>query len=85
MTAKGVKRCFVTKRLRHDMYVETLRIRKMIYASFMNFRSRSHKLETVNFEKVCLCAYEDKRCVLNDGISTLPYDYFRILDDVSCK
>jgi hypothetical protein len=85
MTAKGVKRCFVTKRLRHDMYLETLRTRKVTYASFMNFRSRSHKLETVNFEKVCLSAYDDKRYVLNDGISTLAYGHFRIRDDVSCK
>jgi hypothetical protein len=85
MTAKCVKRCFVTKLLRHDMYLETLRTRNVTYASFMNFRLRSHKLETVNFEKVCLSAYDDKRYVSNDGISALAYGHFRIRDDVSCK
>jgi hypothetical protein len=78
MTAKGIKRCFVSKRVRHNMYVKTLRTRKSTFASFRNFRSRCHKLETVNFEKVCLTAYDDKRFVEPCGISTLAYGHSRI-------
>jgi hypothetical protein len=81
MTAKGIKRGYVSKCVRHEMYLETLRTRKSTYASFLNFRSRCHKLETVNFEKVCLTAYDDKRFVLQDGISTLAYGHYRICNE----
>jgi hypothetical protein len=64
------------------MYLETLRTRKVTYASFMNFRSHSLKLETVNFEKFWLSPYDDKVYVLNDGVSTLAYGHFRIRDNV---
>ena len=78
MTAKGIKRCFVNKRLRHDMYLQALRSREVTYASFRNFRSRCHKLETVNFQKVCLSAFDDKRYVLNNGMASYAYGHFRI-------
>jgi hypothetical protein len=45
LTAKGVKRSYVSKCERHAMYVETLRSRKSTYASFTKFRSLCHKLE----------------------------------------
>ena len=80
MTAKGIKRCYVSKCMRHSMYVEALHSRKCCYASFLNFRSRCHKLETVIFNKKCLSAYDDKRFVLEDGICTLAYGHYRIRD-----
>ena len=81
MTAKGIKRSYVSKCVRHEMYLETLRTKKSTYASFRNFRSRCHKIETVNFEKVCLTAYDDKRFVLEDGISTFAYGHYRICNE----
>ena len=78
MTANGIKRSYVSKCLRHAMYVETLHNRKSTYASFRNFRSQCHKLETVNCNKVCLSAYDDKRHVLDDGVSTLEYGHYRL-------
>ena len=78
MTAKGIKRSYVSKHVRHAMYRETLHSRKSTYASFRNFRTQCHKLETVNFNKVCLSAYDDKRYILDDGISTLAYGHYLI-------
>ncbi len=79
-TAKGVKRGFVQKRVRHDMYLSTLRTRISTRANFVNFRSLSHNVQTVNFSRICLSAYDDKRFVLEDGISTLAYGHYK-LDD----
>lgn len=74
-TAKGIKRRFVDKHVRHDMYKNTLINRTSTSSEFLNFRTRSHKIETVKFNKICLAAYDDKRYVLADGISTLAYGH----------
>jgi hypothetical protein len=74
-TAKGVKRSFVKKHVHHEMYLHALKNRKCTYANFVNFRSRSHVVQTVNFARICLSAYDDKRYVSDDGISTTAYGH----------
>ena len=83
MTAKGVKRNYVKKHLNHEMYLNTLHSRKSTQAEFLNFRSRRHVIETVKFVKKCLAAYDDKRFVLSDGISTLAYGHKDIKNHVA--
>jgi hypothetical protein len=77
-TAKGVKRKFVYKNVRHEMYLHTLQTRKGTRAKFINFRSRDHVVESVNFDRVCLSAYDDKRYVLDNGIDTLAYGHYKL-------
>jgi hypothetical protein len=79
-TAKGVKKRYVSKHLQHDMYLRTLRNRTITRATYRMFRSRAHKIETVDYCKVALCAYDDKRYVLEDGISTLAYGHVKLLN-----
>ncbi len=78
MTAKGIKKSFVRHHVRHRMYVDALLTKQSTSANFLNFRSTKHKIETVHFYKKCLSAYDDKRFVLNDGVSTLAYGHYRI-------
>jgi hypothetical protein len=80
-TAKGVKRRFVEKRVRHDMYLNTLKTKTSTRANFVNFRSQLHNVETVNFSRICLSAYDDKRYVRNDGIHTYAYGHYKIKAD----
>jgi hypothetical protein len=77
-TAKGVKKRYVSKHLRHEMYLRTLRNRTIEHGKYSLFRSRAHKLETVECCKVSLCAYDDKRYVLEDGASTLAYGHVKL-------
>jgi hypothetical protein len=78
-TAKGVKRKYVEKKVRHEMYLNTLRTRQCTKANFLNFRSVAHTVETVNFSRVCLSAYDDKRFVDNEnGVNTLAYGHKRL-------
>jgi hypothetical protein len=77
-TAKGVKRLFVEKHVKHEMYLETLKSKKCTRANFVNFRSLSHNVQTVNFSRICLSAYDDKRYVLSDGISTYAYGHYKL-------
>jgi hypothetical protein len=79
-TAKGVKRGFVEKHVRHEMYLHTLKSRKCTRAEFVAFRSRSHTVQTVNINRVCLSAYDDKRYVLADGVNTLAYGHYSLRD-----
>jgi hypothetical protein len=77
-TAKGIKKRYVAKHLRHDMYLRTLREKTIEHAKYRLFRSRAHKIETVEYSKVALCAYDDKRFVPNDGVATLAYGHVRL-------
>ena len=74
-TAKGIKKRYVSKHVRHEMYLRTLRERTIEHAKYRLFRSRAHKIETVECKKIALCAYDDKRFVLNDGVSTYAYGH----------
>lgn len=77
-TAKGVKRGYVEKHVRHEMYLHTLKSRRGTRAEFVAFRSRGHTVQTVNFNRVCLSAYDDKRYILSDGINTLAYGHYSL-------
>jgi hypothetical protein len=78
MTAKGIKKSYVKHHVRHEMYCDTLLSKKSTSAKFRNFRSSCHKIQTVKFVKKCLSSYDDKRYILNDGVSTLAYGHYRL-------
>jgi hypothetical protein len=77
-TAKGIKKRYVAKHLKHDMYLRTLRNKTIEHAKFRLFRSRAHKIETIECSKIALCAYDDKRFVSNDGVTTLAYGHVKL-------
>ena len=52
------------------MYLHTLKTRESSGQNFVAFRSRCHNVQTVNLDRVCLSAYNDKRHVLENGINT---------------
>ena len=38
-------------------------------------KSKDHKLNTYESNKISLPAFDGKRYILSDGINTLPYEY----------
>jgi len=59
---KGIKKRFVKKNVRHSDFVAVLqRQQTHTTATFRNFRSTNHVLETVEMTKLCLDAFDDKR------------------------
>lgn len=78
LRAKGVKKSYVKQHVTHLNFLETLRQKRSTPAKFQVFRSRNHVLNTVNINKVCLTAYDDKRYILEDGITTLAYGHENI-------
>src|SRR5208282_4221155 len=83
MTAKGIKRSYVKHHVTHEMYLNTLCSKKLTNAEFSTFRSKLHRLQTIKLKKTCLSAFDDKRFVLGDGITTLAYGHCEI--GVNCK
>ena len=75
MTAKGINRTFVRHHLRHEMYLHTLQSKSITRAQYRRFQSKRHNVHTVPIDKVCLSAFDNKRFILNDGISTLAYGH----------
>ena len=53
----------------------------LCYTKIWNSRiiARRHVLSNVRVNKTALSVYDDKRCILSGGISTLPYGHYRAL------
>src|SRR5271170_3070737 len=71
--AKGVKKYVVKKDLKHENYNEILTSGQNIYSTMKMIRSSKHQLYTMEMNKVSLSAYDDKRYILHDGISSYAY------------
>ena len=76
-TAKGVKRSFVAKSIRHANYRDCLEKESMTLADFNNIRSIGHTVHTTNIVKVALSPYDDKRYLLTSK-SSLSYGHYKI-------
>ncbi len=78
ITAKGVKKSFVTHHVTHELFRQTLENKTVTRAKFRAICSKQHSLHTVEIDKVCLSAYDDKRYILDDGINTFAYGQYSI-------
>ena len=76
--AKGVNKAVISKRLKHTQYLKSL-LQGERYAHYMNtIRSTQHKLYTCKLKKISLCPLDDKRYLLEDGITSLAYGHYKI-------
>ena len=77
--AKGVKKGVIKKCIKHSDYRNCLFSCGRMSHSMNMIRSEKHKLFTVKQNKSTLSAYDDKRYILEDGITTLPYGHYSIV------
>ena len=73
--AKGIKKYVVKKYLRHQNYKDILNQSTLMHSEMNMFRSQGHKIATINVNKISLSAYDDKRYILDDGITSLAYGH----------
>ena len=66
--------------LTHEKYIETLASGNHVRAENTRIISERHILNTVRANKIALSTYDDKRYILSDGISTLPYGHYRTVN-----
>ena len=77
-TAKGVSRRYILKHLHHKDYLRTLKETESTIATFSTLRSQKQQIKTIELTTKCLSAFDDKRYILNDGITTLGYGHYKI-------
>jgi len=78
MTCKGIKRSYVSKHVRHQMYLNTLRSQLPTTATFQTFQSVNHVIKTIETTKSYLSSGDTKRYILDCGVNTLAYGHVRI-------
>ena len=76
--AKGIKKSYVKKKVRHDQFLIVLETLKPTLSTFRSFQFTNHVLRPVEINKTCLIAFDDKRYILQDGIGTLAYGHYMI-------
>jgi len=79
--AKGIKKHYVKKRLQHQSFLDVLHNSShTTNAKFRLFRSTNHVINTVEMTKLCLSALYDKRYILSDGMHTLAYGHYSLIN-----
>ncbi len=76
--AKGIAYSVTKNDLRHEMYNNTLETKGRMYSRMNAIRSIKHQLYTITMNKISLSAYDDKRYILNDGITSHAYGHYKL-------
>ena len=77
-TAKGVIKSVIKKELKHDTYKSILESSGKLYSTMKVIRSSRHQLYTMEMSKVSLSAYDDKRWIKDDGVSSYAYGHYKV-------
>ena len=81
ITVKGqevIKAKEVNKKIRHEEFVDSLFNEKAIRHKVKRIQSKLHKIGTYDVCKISLSRLDNKRYILDDGISTLAYFHIDI-------
>eukprot|EP00965_Chrysotila_dentata_P097074 3208635-Pleurochrysis_carterae.AAC.1 len=76
-TLKGVGRV-CKEHLQFKHYERALHESRTTYVNQQSIRSYKHCNYTILQRKKALCAYDDKRYILEDGVQTLAYGHWRL-------
>ena len=77
---KGIQFC-VSSRFKFDNYKNCLMGETQFPVKTMGIRSYEHELYTIQQKKIAISRYDDKRYILPDGIETLAYGHYKILEE----
>jgi hypothetical protein len=76
--AKGVKKSTLKNDIIHRDYVHTLFSGETMRHLMRSFRSENHQIYSLEQNKISLSAFDDKRYLLQDGITSYAYGHYRI-------
>jgi hypothetical protein len=75
--AKGNQRCVVKKQISHDDYWGVVAGGKPLRHINVGFRTNKHVVTTCRVEKKSLSAFDAKRWITEDGVSSYAYGHWR--------
>ena len=76
-TAAGVKRKVAKKELLHSYYKSTLHTHRDRMVKQKTLRSFKHTVSNITQNRIGLTAYDDKRYLLDDGMTTRAHGHFK--------
>ena len=82
-TAKGIKKNVIKNVITHENYKETLFNNEQMYHKMKTIRSQNHELGSYEINKVSLSCFDDKRYVLEDGVTSYVYGHKNIKNSQS--
>ena len=77
-TAKGVRKYVIKKNITHENYKDCLLSRKQMLHSMCTIRSDCHQIGSYQLNKISLSCFDDKRYILEDGITSYAYGHKNI-------
>ena len=78
-TCEGVKKDVIKKNISHSNYEDILFNNKQILHKMNTIRSDHHRLSSYQLNKISLSCFDDKRYILEDGITSYAYGHKNIL------
>ena len=75
---KGIQKSVVKKNINFENYYECLFEKREHYADTTSIRSFKHCIKTLSARKSALVPFDDKRYLLQDGITSLPFGHILI-------
>ena len=83
-SAKGVTKD-ARRNMTHELFKRTLLGSEVVRLLTTRIASSNHRLHSIVFNKKSLSGYDDKRFILSDQVSTLPYGHNSLREDMFYK
>ena len=77
-TCKGTKKAVIKKDIHFENYKETLFNSQQMHHKMKTIRSEKHQLGSYEINKISLSCFDDKRYLLDNGISSHAYGHYKI-------
>nr|XP_042912889.1 uncharacterized protein LOC122272919 [Parasteatoda tepidariorum] len=78
---KGVKKAVIEKKISFEDYMQCLFQHKELMTCMNLIRSKTHQIYSITASKIALSPHDQKRHVLADRISTLPFGHYSLRND----
>ena len=76
--AKGLQKSILKRYINHQHYKEVLKHNKILNVTNRRISSKNHEIQTMKVKKMIFTPFDDKKFILDDGISCLPFGHFLI-------
>ena len=76
-SAKGVQNS-VKKTLNHELFTNCFFSKKEVIKPMTQLRSHCHQIVVNESDKVAISSFDDKRSLLENGVSSLAYGHYKI-------
>ena len=80
-SAKGVQKS-IKKTLNHDLFRNCFFSKKEVNKTMTQLRSHCHQIVVNKIDKVPISSFDDKRFLLDNGVSSLAYGHYKIFTPV---